>query len=369
MPNSCHITSALLLFVLFASSCVDKAPVPFSESSDRVVASDPAPLHANQEQELQLRWVDSLKLEETSEAINVTPLVHPDPLGGYLIADFSEAQIRRYSGRGELLWHVGRRGKGPLEFQAPQVAVRLASDDVFVADAPRRLILLSSDGTSLVATFQTVIQRVEDGAVLNDSLLLLSGMPGSVAQMAVPETHAPSPRLHVFDVRRDTVVRSFFTPYEGFDPNLAVAIGSISFSVRGDLVAAGALAKDSVYLFDVSGRELRRFRLPTDHFRVVTPLSPEDFRNPRKRQRWLESFETLTALHWIDDGVLVAQFRGVRDNAPQWNTLAFTREGKRVYEWLDSPRLLTVLPETGALVFQDPNSLTPDSWKIARLER
>lgn len=78
--------------------------------------------------------IREIRLQESPAVINVTPVVRPDPRGGYLVADVDEGQIRRYDEDGHLLWHVGRKGRGPEEFQAPQIALRLPGGEVFVAD-------------------------------------------------------------------------------------------------------------------------------------------------------------------------------------------------------------------------------------------
>lgn len=303
--------------------------------------------------------VREIRLQESPAVINVTPVVRPDPRGGYLVADVREAQIRRYDEDGRLLWHVGRKGHGPEEFQMPQVALRLPDGNIFVADHDTKIAIFDSTGTHLVKSFLVPLQRMEDGAVLNDSLVVCSGVGGD------PLPHA---FLHIVNLNRESVTASFFRPFARYPyPDLAVVFASVMMAFNGNEIAAAALPVDTVYFFSGEGESLRSVHVPAKHFRPPKPIRPGDFQNPRKRAEWLASFETVTGLYWIGRDTLVVPFRTIVNTTWHWHLLAMTASGDEIFEWLDGPELLGVNGDSGLLIFQSPRSMTPNVWSIARL--
>lgn len=122
-----------------------------------------------------------LTVDESPAAINVMPVVRPDPFGGYLVADISEAQIRRYGDDGDLRAFFGRRGDGPGEFQNPGIAVRIPSGQIAVLDRNMRLTVLDSSATDVVSARNLPLQHINDADILNDlSCPLISGTLDSV---------------------------------------------------------------------------------------------------------------------------------------------------------------------------------------------
>lgn len=300
--------------------------------------------------------IREIRLQESPAVINVAPVVRPDPRGGYLVADVDEGQIRRYGEDGHLLWHVGRKGHGPEEFQAPQVALRLPGGEIFVADNDIKIALFDSSGTRLLKTFLVPLHGMIDGAVLNDSLVVVSGRGGD---------GSPHTFLHVVNVNREAVTASFFRPFAHYPyPGLAPTFPSVVLAANGTEIAAAALPIDTIYFFNADGALLRRSHLPAEHFRIPKPLRG-DFQDPRTRTEWLASFETVTGLYWVGD-TLVVRFRTIADRTPRWHLLAMTREGEQVFEWLDGPELLGV-GASGTLIFQSPGSVTPNVWSLARI--
>ncbi|HEY8484363.1 MAG TPA: hypothetical protein VIL13_07125 [Longimicrobiales bacterium] len=152
-----------------------------------------------------VEWGREVRLEENEEVINVAPMVPLDPRGGVLVADAREAQLRRYSPTGELIWKAGRRGNGPGEFHHPNAIVRLRSGEILAAEFSHRFTLFDSTATRVLKTIDVPFRRVEELEVLNDSLLLVG---------AIVNGDFNAPLLHVWNYRTNAVVRSFgHTPF------------------------------------------------------------------------------------------------------------------------------------------------------------
>lgn len=312
-----------------------------------------------------LTRVRTLTLEENAEVINVSPEAVLDPAGGFLVSDEKEAQIRRYSPAGEVIWRAGRRGDGPGEFKAPTAVVRLPSGEVVAFDRGGRFTVLDAGGSRVFRTFQTRLRHISDAAVLADSTVLVA---------AIPEGDWNAPRLHVVDPASGAVLtgRFDFAPFRSSPAQAAATIaGWVKLSVRGDRVAAIFATSDTVYLFDTAGRRLRSVPVPFERFRPAPRRTPHDGNSdPRSRMRWLSSFDLVADVHWLDNGDLLVPWQSIdeRDATTRhWNLLRMTADGRRLQELREVPRLLEVDGARSALFFVDPEAEAPNRWFEARL--
>src|SRR5690625_3592045 len=83
----------------------------------------------------------TIALEESDSVLTVAPTVVSDPLGGFIVADARDAQVRLYDHSGRLKKLVARPGSGPGEVQAPTAVVRRADGHILVADVMAGAIL------------------------------------------------------------------------------------------------------------------------------------------------------------------------------------------------------------------------------------
>jgi hypothetical protein len=302
--------------------------------------------------------VDSIELDESPSVINVSPRVKPDPLGGFLIADADESQIRRYSAAGDLLTAFGRKGRGPGEFERLSAVVRTYREQLLAVEVGGRLSLFDPAGTALLRSWNVPLAPVYGAASHADTLVVLSGRHGGGMGGEL---------VHLLDPRTGTLTRSLFPmprPPRGMEATYAFA-GTADAAVRHDTIAAVFALADSVYLFTTDGRQLPSVAIPFRHFRPLrgpVPLrgSVGDYR------RWGAHFSAISRVYWTDRGFLI-QYYDTDGARPQWRLLGMTREGRWLFEDMRSPELLTVSEAGSSLFFVEPSSLTPNRWLEARL--
>jgi hypothetical protein len=313
-----------------------------------------------------VRWGRDITLEENDDVVNVIPQMALEPGGGFLVADQAENQIRRYDRNGRLLGHFGRKGEGPGEFSVLLRALPLRSGGVLAFDTFQRGTVFDSAGR-VAQSFRTPVGSLYEARLLNDTLLLLAG--------AVPQrTASPDrPRLHLWNLARGTLVRSFFVPrVRGRAHDLAASVGGIvSMDVRGDTVAAVFAISDTIYFFDLNGRALRKVPIPFRYFRPVSergrlPGSDDGIVAARE---WVGTFSFICHLFWLRDGTLLVQYQDRVGTEPHWRLLHMTVQGAPLFEAIDTPRLLQVDSETDVLYLHKPGSLTPNVWTEATLAR
>lgn len=307
-----------------------------------------------------LAFERTIDLEENEAVVNVSPLVSVDTRGGFLIADSREAQVRRYERSGELLWHVGSRGRGPGEFTQPRAAVRGRSGAVVVFDQSGRVTIFDSTGTHLLNTLATEFRFVEDVEVLDRDRFLVA---------ALHREGIEGPRIHLWNLERDSVIASFFAPLPGARNRVAATIaGWTKLSLRGDTVAAIFALSDSIHLFTAAGASLGTIPIPFAEFRRVGREVPEGGNDPQRRERWLSSFDYVGDVHWLRGGDLLVPYQSIVPGGAytrDWHLARMTRAGDRVFELRNVPRLLTV-DENDGLYFIAPGAEEPSRWTFAR---
>lgn len=302
-------------------------------------------------------WGPDIRLEENSEVINVAPAVNMDSTGRFLVADSREAQVRVYSPQGELLYRFGSKGYGPGELQHPTAAFRTSSGAIAVTDMDGKIVVFDSVGSSLARTVRTPLGPLYDASPVNDSLVLLIGRLG--AQISTP-------LLHLWNIRSDSLVRSFF-PAPELKQELRGAsafMGTADAAVRGDTVASVFALTDTLYLFRLNGQQIGKIPIPFSHARLLeTPLPTNG--SPEKMQQWRESFSSITNIFWQRDGSFLIQYYDTEGAELRWRLLKMKRNGDLVFDVRDAPRLLA--SSDTILYFVKPGSLTPNLWSSAYL--
>lgn len=310
-----------------------------------------------------LAWGRTLSLEENDAVVNVLVRATPDPRGGFLVADEQEDQVRRYDANGRLLLTFGRRGPGPREFTALNRVFRLPSGDLLAIDALSHGAVFDSTGAALKRTFRVPVGAVKMAYLLNDSLLLV-GAQGQDERGADADA-----RLHLWDLRRDRLARSFFpvrgtTQAHAFAANTAGLLGA---SARGDTLATVFALSDTIYLFDLAGRRLGTVPLRAEGLRRFDPA----MRMPRMDlvsvREWFGRFSLVSDVWWLRDGSFLVQYQDREGVEPRWRLVHLARDGRRLFESKDTPYLVAVDPATDTLWFVRPGSPTPNAWTSARL--
>ena len=304
-----------------------------------------------------IEWIDALSLEEGDSVINVTPAVRLDWAGGFLVADLREAQLRRYSDRGKLLAAWGRRGRGPGEFTMPIALLRLRPrGELLAVDVRGRLSVFDSTGSELLETVSTPLQVVTDAEQVSESLLLLVGW-----------IERSSPRLHLWDIDRQRLVRSFHEPFRGTPHiELTVTLGWNKAALKGDTIAAIYGASDTVYYFDRAGEPLGSVQIPFAGFRSPTPVTEAARMDEAAQKAWLASFDAVSDVFWLHDGLAILYQTNAEDGF-KWHLHMMTADGKRLCDVRDVPKLLASDATGDWLYFVSPGSLTPNELSIARI--
>jgi hypothetical protein len=307
-----------------------------------------------------IRVVDTISLQETPSVLNVRPEVALDSEGRLIVADVQEAQARVYDSQGSLLWYGGRKGEGPGEFANLRLARRLADGSLLCADWNARFTIFDTVEDTLIGTTRSPFFHVEDVHVRDEASLFVTAML---------EGDQFGPRIHVWDLDRETVVHSFFSPFVTA-PNRSAATfaGGTMVAVHSDSLAAVFATSDTVYIFARDGAEVRKMPLPSTRYRPVPHETPTGRLSPTEQAEWLASFDLLADVWWLESGTILVQYMGLLPDPSlsqrEWHLIAMSPSGELIAEVRDMPRVLAVDEGSGRMFMQSPVSVMPGDWIV-----
>lgn len=303
-----------------------------------------------------LQWQGQLELQVRPGVANTLPTVVIDPFGEFIVSDLRETQIRRYSQSGQLLAAFGREGQGPGEFMRLSAAFRQRSGDIWAFDMGGRIIEFDSNGVYKRDTL-TGIAPIYDVTRINDSLVAIAGRNQD-------DDH--DNLIHIWNNKAKQVQAKFF-PVPPHNPALDAAYaltGGADVAARGDTLAATFARADTLYLYRSNGSPIGKITIPFIRFRAMETAPPPSATGPQMLA-WRQTFSSVSQLFWAPDGSFYIQYFDLNEVEPQWRLLHMTRQGRLLFDLVDTPRLLAVAPDS-RLFFLDPATDELNVWKIAR---
>lgn len=305
--------------------------------------------------------VDSLELYEDTNVINVSPQVSMDR-NKYLIADPREVRVRIYERDGALNSQFGIKGSGPGEMQMPRTALRHPSGRILVVDLVRGILEFEESGERVIREFRLPVRPYYAASIMSDSLVLVGGRSHE------RDSFGRTNLMHIWNIDRDVVVQSFF-PTPGDVPTIQAAqnYGYVSWDFMADTIVAAFALTDTLFFFGVDGSELDRKRVPFQTFIGIEQFNVQELSDPRQRISWESQRLFLQGVFVMPNGDLLIQYERPKGTESEWNLLGMTRQGERLFELRDTPKLLAT--DDQFLYFIHPESIVPNKWIIARYER
>lgn len=266
--------------------------------------------------------------------------VRVDPKGGFLVADAGASQVRSYLPDGRLAWAFGRWGRGTGQFINPRVLLRLRSDRFIVCEQSGRLTTLAADGSRVITTVATGVEPLEDAAVVDDSLLLLT-------ERARPPFRG---MLHVWNLRTASETARGFEAASAFANRAAAKSDGFSrASLAGDSIFATFAPSDSVYLLGRDGSRISALALPSSQFHAVGPRWPP----ADGRSEGPATFDLVSGAYPLSGGRILVAYESVEAGPPPRRTphlLLMDADGRGLAEVRNAPPLVAVKADT--LYFQ-----------------
>ena len=305
-------------------------------------------------------WTGALVLEERPEAVNSGPVLGADPLGGWIVTDTREAQVRLYDSSGRLRAYFGRGGQGPGEFRSLIAAFRTNQGQLVTVDQTGRLIVWTEDGSRHQRTLETRVPRVQAATDLGpDSTILLT-----VPQLASP-SGLTSSVLHVTDLSRGQVARRMLeisVPESEITAWVSITAGGLTRA--GEWLFVTLPLADTIWgipaPYDAAAR---RIAINSSYISARRPI-PNPSRDRAAFDRWVRDARFVGAAYPAGSDAVFVSLYGVGKD-PILLTVPF--DGSRAQEVIGAPTLFGFDSLLGEYVFRDPDELEPNRFRRARL--
>jgi hypothetical protein len=302
----------------------------------------------------------TIRVEETNRAPIVLPIVTADSLGRFLVADIQQEQVRRYDQDGKLLLVFGSRGDGPGEFSDLAGAVEIGGRQIIAVDDGDGEIIYFDPSGHEVERHETGLETIHNIVTVDDSTVAITGREAG---------DFDGPMVHLWSIRQDRIVRSFFQvpPHKPSLRSAYLFSDNVDVAIRGDTAAVTMALSDTVYLFTLDGRMHAKLPLVSPHFRQVQSSPPADIgENVNTRRAWSRTFSRISRVFWAVDGSLYVQYFDLTTASPEWSLIHIRRDGGPAREVRNNPRLLTVSAYDSRLYFVHPKSEADTLWAIGR---
>lgn len=302
--------------------------------------------------------VRKLVLEENDEAITVLPMVSSGGPGRLLLAEPREGQINVYDTDGRLQRVLGRRGEGPGEFTVPIAARLTRNGGVVVADMMLSRLTFFPPGDEgepeVVVSPLPLVLGAED---MGEGRYLLSGqlMSGTTPRL-----------LHVWNRATDEIEHSFL-PMRVPEESRAYAASytTVAAILEDDTIWAVWALSDTLYKFGRRGERLTGIPLSLPRPMGVLPgAATGAVTDPRAIQAAADSLTQVNGVFVAGSEYLAIQSMQSRGLEAVWDLTIVDRRGTPVWKAAGMPRLFLV--EGDLFYFDDPASLLPNHWIVAR---
>lgn len=298
---------------------------------------------------------DSLILEESPSVVTVAPRVSLDDGGGFLVADEAEHQVRVYSRRGALRRAYGQGTDQADSIKSPGRARRLPNGDILVVNLQGPLTVISERSDASARFIPVRLRTVRNAEVVGPHEVLLAGTDSS----------PPSATLFHLDLSTAQITAKQFPPPGNLDQWVTTFMSSVRIAQRGERIAAVHMLSDTLVLFDRSGHEQSRVRIPIDPF--VAPEGPlPNLRSAAQRYAWTTKFTMVMDLFWVDDNHLIVQWAKAVGDGLEADTgiLQMDLTGTRV--WAIAPAPVLVAVRGDEFLFSAPRGKARGRWAIAK---
>lgn len=325
MWKSAGAISCIAFAFILANGCAREAKIGKSTGMDM-------PTSAFQSQ---FELLDTVVLEQPDSL----PIVRISGLdrasdGRWVLSDPSEGMVKIFAPDGRLLQVIARKGRGPKEFQLPELAQFGASNTVHVVDNMlQRISVFDASGRLLRHVPLRRFMRITDFAALQDGTYLLAGFRLGGDKNVLFRTDS------VGELIASYLPISDYIPPDETDSQAWRLVRRPSFTLQGSTATVVLSISDSVWTVDLARGQVRAERVAPPGYLSPYPANPSDLKGVKDIEKWVKSFST-TAEVFGEEGTLIVPFvRGLLNEGDP-TTLAMRVPGGQWRALSGSPPLL-----------------------------
>lgn len=276
--------------------------------------------------------------------------------GRIYTVDKEQSQIRIFDSNGSLIHAVGRKGKGPGEFQEP-LAVALSPDERMFAvrDENRRVSLFSRDGTYQQSFVLSNILPSGSASMtfVSDSLLAVGGFK--------PKSLYSGNVIHFYTLD-GTPVSSFYGRTEKAKKLKVTARVGVGFDRYHGFLYSIQPVDYAISVFTLDGERTETIRISPlpDHFQPLTTPQP----NPREDRagalKWSQESDVLRRLFVLNEDLLLVTVQKLTDpDVAYWTDIIGKEDGRVVHSRPVEGWVVNTDPERGWIYIAEAQEDAP----------
>jgi hypothetical protein len=269
--------------------------------------------------------------------------------GRFAIGDVSESRVTLFGPGGAVIAHIGRKGRGPGEFEHPRYPRFGTEGRLVVADDGQRSLQVF-DATGALQRAQSIasMEFVSGFSVLSDGRFLFAGIPAT--QDSVLALTDSSGKV----IRRYLPIARTTPSGEPADP-MWESLRLVSVAVRSDTAFVVMTISDSLWTVDLRSGVVSVQRLVLPGY--SKPALPERvIPGPRGLRDWSSSMHLAVSIHATERSLFIPFVKGVLTYGDP-TILAWNRGGSN---WLafETRRPLLHAGGSTVTVLKNPNGDT-----------
>lgn len=221
--------------------------------------------------------------------------------GRLYVADKSQAQIRIFDANGDLLHAVGRKGRGPGEFQEPRAVALHQSEQIFaVRDNDGRVSLFSRDGIYQQSFIVPGILPSGSSSMtfVRDSLLAIGGFK--------PESMYDGDVIHLYTTDGELVSSFVGRTKKAKSLNVTVTVG-VGFDLYRNRLYTIQPVDYAISVYALDGERIETIRVSPlpDHFRPPSSPQPNPMEDQGGAIQWARDSDALRQLFVVSETLLL----------------------------------------------------------------
>lgn len=320
------------------------------------------PLRAQQQVDNSFEIINTVELQD--EQFNYGSSIRVDRDGNFMVIDMQQGAFLLYNSEGDFIRKMGRKGRGPGEFEYIMHVERLADGEYLASDMTGRLTRFSSEGDE-IDIYNLPWMPLTSFVALDEETVLVPAMDKQADDLML---------LHEMNLKTKETNSFFPAPfklgdYGGILNNTSSVVKAIT---NGEHIYAFVTFLNEMYVFTMDGELVKKVPVPFKHFRNLE--KQENMLSQEELSEVMVSYSLVTDLFWKNNSTLIIQYWQATEVAiPDYegyvNLAEIDLDGNVLYEEKNSTRLFDYSKGAGSYFFLDSLSLEHDVQNIIEAKK
>jgi len=227
---------------------------------------------------------------------------------GFFFSDISTHFVGIFDSNGDPMKYIGRRGRGPGDFETPKSVARANNGTIYVAEVNGRISAFDGETGAFLDMLLFDFTQILEIINYKENYLIVSGTRKSQLTDDGRFKH-----LHVIDLENKKIIHSFFSspPLEDYlIPVARTKSNILSVGIVDDKIFVTHGLVTDLYVYDSKFNHINTIPIDLPNFRSISDLSEKDASNLFSA---IKGFTFIEKMVPINDDLVLIQLIDVND--------------------------------------------------------